>query len=119
MPRMVTMAIVHDIAECIATDIVTATLTLKNGEGGKASVRMRDLFCHDNKCYHLWLGAREHQARILAQLDKLDAPCRPSATKQDTNHGRRISRVHAGGALAPGLKMLTTGKSKRWRHAPT
>lgn len=84
--RMVRMALVHDVAELITFDIVTATL---EGEEKKRvlaeknrleDAAMREIFLPSGSfgesCYDAWLELENQatpEARVLKQLDKLEA----------------------------------------------
>ncbi len=121
--KMVTMAIVHDIAECITTDIVTATLTLEERRWVKAEKRiredaaMRDLFLSHGDfgatCYALWLEYEEgtsEEARILAQLDKLECAMQAVCYKEQGHESRpeEFLAFTRANITHPGLlKMLT------------
>ncbi len=83
--KLVTMALVHDIAECVTTDIVTATMGDEERKRVKIEKRqtedavMREIFLPHGKfgerCYALWLEYEDgtsEEARILGQLDKLE-----------------------------------------------
>ncbi|SRR3989338_4521126 len=84
--KMVWMALIHDVAECVTLDIVIATLEPEERQRVKREKRnledaaMREIFLPHgewgNKCYTLWLEYEDgtsEEARILHQLDKLEA----------------------------------------------
>lgn len=83
--KMVTMALVHDVAECVTTDIVTATLEPEEKARVEAEKRVledaaiREIFLplgdFGQQCYALWLEFEEGvtpEAQILSQLDRLE-----------------------------------------------
>lgn len=83
---IVWMALVHDVAESVTRDIVTATLPPEEKARAKAEKRiledrvMRDIFlplgAWGQRCYALWLAYEDktsEEARVLHQLDKIEA----------------------------------------------
>lgn len=85
--KIVWMALIHDVAEIITLDIVTATeldpverKRLEAEKRGLEDQAMRDIFLPmgswGNQCYELWLEYEEQrspEARTLKELDKLEA----------------------------------------------
>lgn len=105
--KLVTMALVHDIAECITTDIVTATMGDEERKRVRAEKRiledaaMREIFLphgeFGERCYALWLeyedGASE-EARVLSQLDKLECAMQ-AVLYQEQGHASRSTEFLA------------------------
>lgn len=84
--RMVWMALLHDLAESVTRDIVTATLPPEEKARAKAAKReledraMRDILsplgAWGETSYALWLEYEDQtsaEGRVLQQLDKLEA----------------------------------------------
>lgn len=84
--KIVWMALIHDLAECITKDRVIAVLEGQARVDAKAAKRrdedaaMRDIFRPygdwGRKCYELWLDLEDRaspEARVLHELDKLEA----------------------------------------------
>lgn len=83
--KLVTMALIHDVAELITLDIVTATLEGEDKVRAKLDKLQREQAAAEelfiphgpfgNRCYDLWLEYVDQvteEARILSQLDKLE-----------------------------------------------
>lgn len=83
--KMVTMALVHDVAESLTTDIVTATLDLEEKARVEAEKRIieetaiREIFSSlglfGEECIALWLEFEDgdsEEAIVLRQLDKME-----------------------------------------------
>ncbi len=84
--KIVWMALVHDVAELVTLDIVTATLDeaerirVESEKRVLEDAAMREIFLPMGKwgqhCYELWLEFEDQtspEARVLKQLDKLEA----------------------------------------------
>jgi len=84
--KMVTMALVHDVAEIVTTDIVTVGLPPEEKRRAKVAKRlmesaaMRDIFLPHGvwgkSCYDLWVEYEQRgspEARVLKELDQMEA----------------------------------------------
>ncbi len=99
--KMVTMALLHDLAECITGDGVTATLPHEERRRRRAEKRiledaaMHELFQEHREfgaeCYALWVeyeNGTSEEARVLADLDKLECAMQAVCYAQQGHESR-------------------------------